>query len=118
MSKQTATDTSLRSYVIGFGLSLALTLCSYMLVAHHSLGRSGLIVATAVLALAQFFVQMRYFLHLGVEAKPRWKLLVFGFMTLVVLILVVGSLWIMSNLNYHMSSHQMEEYLKNQDGGI
>lgn len=118
MSKQRAADVSLRSYVIGFGLSLVLTLTSYLLVAHHTLARQGLIVATAVLALTQFFVQMIYFLHLGAEAKPRWKLLVFGFMTVVVLILVIGSLWIMTNLNYRMTPDQINQYMKSQDGGI
>jgi cytochrome o ubiquinol oxidase operon protein cyoD len=118
MSKQIATDASMRAYVIGFVLSLVLTLSSYLLVAHHGLERRGLIVATVVLAITQFFVQMVYFLHLGFETKPRWKLMVFGFMTLIVLILVLGSLWIMSNLNYRMTPKQIKQYLKSQDGGV
>lgn len=55
-----------------------------------------------ILAFGQFVVQLVYFLHLGTEQKPRWKLLVFWFMIVVVLIVVVGSLWIMYNLNYNM----------------
>lgn len=77
-----------------------------------------LIGATAILALAQFFAQLYYFLHLGRETKPRWKLLVLCFMILVVLIIVVGSIWIMYNLNYRMSPQQMNTYMLNQNGGI
>ncbi|HWB38964.1 MAG TPA: cytochrome o ubiquinol oxidase subunit IV [Candidatus Saccharimonadales bacterium] len=118
MSQANSNEASLKSYVVGFGLSLVLTLASYLLVAHHSLGRDGLLAATTVFALSQFFVQMRFFLHLGIETKPRWKLLVFCFMTGVVLILVLGSLWIMNNLNYRMTPAEIKQYLQNQDGGI
>jgi cytochrome o ubiquinol oxidase operon protein cyoD len=111
-------DISLNSYVVGFGLSLLLTLASYLLVSNHGLSRRGLMAVTTIFALTQFFVQMIYFLHLHIETKPRWKLLVFSFMTVVVLILVLGSLWIMSNLNYRMMPDQINQYLQSQDGGI
>ena len=68
--------------------------------------------------LAQFFTQLLFFLHLGRETKPRWKLLVFLFMTMIVAILVFGSLWIMYNLNYHMTLQQMYQYLNNQGDGL
>jgi len=43
-----------------------------------------------------------FFLHLGIESKPRWNLLVFYFMVVVLAILLYGSFWIMSNLDYRM----------------
>lgn len=111
-------------YISGFVLSLAFTLTSFALVEEHV--HSGhtvfshpfLIGTTAVLALAQFFAQLYYFLHLGRERKPRWKLLVLGCMVLVVLIIVVGSIWIMYNLNYRMTPQQMNTYMLDQNGGI
>lgn len=111
-------------YVSGFILSLAFTLTSFALVeAHvHSMYRDFsnvfLIGTTMILALAQFFAQLYFFLHLGRETKPRWKLLVLAFMILVVLIIVLGSIWIMYNLNYHMTPQQMNTYMLNQNGGI
>lgn len=109
-------------YISGFILSLVFTLGSFFLVEahlhHNNYSRAFLIGATAVLALAQFFVQLYCFLHLGHETRPRWKLLVLIFMILVVLILVFGSLWIMYNLNYHMTSQQMNTYMRHQDGGV
>jgi len=109
---------NLRSYVFGFAASLALTFGAYALAVRHSLTRRWLIAALAVLALTQFMVQLVAFLHLGRETRPRWKLLVFGFMVGVVVILVLGSLWIMYNLNYHMSLQQQYQYLNNQGDGI
>jgi heme/copper-type cytochrome/quinol oxidase subunit 4 len=62
---------------------------------------------------------MKLFLHLGNEAKPRLKLLVFGFMALVVMILVFGSLWIMYSLNYRMPTQsQINSYMNSQNGGF
>jgi cytochrome o ubiquinol oxidase operon protein cyoD len=111
---------SYKSYVIGFLLSLACTLIAYTLVTHNALsGKWALAILVAVLALIQFFTQMTLFLHLGHESKPKYKLLVFGFMVTVVLILVSGSIWIMYNLNYHMMTpSQINNYMSKQDGGI
>ena len=106
------------SYATGFIWSLGLTLVAYTLVVRHSFSNRGLIAAVAGLALVQFLFQLFYFLHLGRETKPRWKLFVFLFMVMVVVILVAGSLWIMSNLNYHMTPSQITNYLNNQGGGF
>lgn len=107
---------TLRAYVTGYALSIVLTLTAYLLVTHHSFPRQAVIMAAVGLALTQFLVQLVFFLHLGTEAKPRWKLVVFMFMIMVVAILVFGSLWIMSNLNYRMTPQQINTYMRNQDG--
>ena len=106
----------LTNYVIGFVLSLTLTLVAYFLVVNHLLIGPVLIGAIILLAVTQFFVQVTLFLHVGEEAKPKWNLSAFLFMLLVVIIIVVGSLWIMANLNYNMMSPtQMDEYMRLQN---
>jgi cytochrome o ubiquinol oxidase operon protein cyoD len=111
-------------YLVGFSLSLLFTLTAYTFVyihvhsQHEVFGHPFLRVLTDVLALAQFGTQLYFFLHLGRETKPRWKLLVLAFMVMIVLILVGGSLWIMKNLNYRMTPQQMNQYMLNQNGGI
>ena len=111
-----------QAYVIGFILSLVFTLSAYGLVVvhvnsgHRWPGDQVLLPIIIVLALAQFIVQLMYFLHIGTEPRPRWKLLVFGFMTLVVAILVFGSLWIMNNLNYHSSARSTDTYIIKDEG--
>jgi cytochrome o ubiquinol oxidase operon protein cyoD len=107
---------TIRAYKIGYGASLIITIGAYILVSNHLLHRDLLVAAVSGLAVIQFVVQLLYFLHLGHEAKPRWKLMVFGFMLMVVVIVVAGSLWIMSNLNYRMTPAQQDQYLQSQNG--
>lgn len=93
---------SLKSYVIGFFWSIILTLIAYTLVVEQIFTDWTLVFAIVALSIVQVIVQLLYFLHLGDEPKPYWNLIVFLFMTLVVVILIGGSLWIMYNLNYRM----------------
>lgn len=108
-------------YVTGFVLSLILTLAAYMLVANHLLAGYWLIGCIAVLAVAQFVVQMLFFLHLADEQKPRWNLMSFMFALLVVVIVVFGSVWIMYYLDYHhgemrMTPEQTEKHIIEDEG--
>lgn len=126
MSKtKPASHLSLKGYIVGFGLSLGLTVLAFLFVTNHistqhaQFSHNFLIIVLAVLAFSQFIVQMVFFLHLGTEKRPRWKLMMFGFMVLVVLILVVGSIWIMQNLNYNMMDMGVDEtkvYMKENEG--
>lgn len=107
------------TYITGFVISLYLTLTAYTLVVHRYISSANwLIAAVIALAIIQFSVQLIYFLHLGKEVNPQWRLLVFILMLVIVFIIVGGSLWIMSNLNYatHLTTGQMERYMNNQDG--
>ncbi len=105
---------SFRSYLLGFLLSIFLTLAAYVIVVKHLLAGWAVLLAVAGLALGQMVVQFIFFLHLGKEAKPRWNVMVFLFMLLIVGIIVFGSLWIMYHLNYQMMTpeemHQMQQH--------
>lgn len=90
---------TLRSYAIGFTISLMLTILSFSLVATRVLDTTPLLFTIAALALIQAAVQVFFFLHLGKEASPRWETYAFWFMLLVLIVIVVGSLWIMHDLN-------------------
>ena len=90
---------SLRSYLIGYVTSILLTLTSFFLVYEKTLQLWQLIGLILLLALIQAFVQLYFFLDLGREHKPKWNLLVFFFMGMVVTIIVLGSFWIMYNLD-------------------
>lgn len=119
LSEHNPENGSLKTYVKGFVLSLVFTISAYLIVVSHTKLRLGIIITIIVaLALAQFFTQLYYFLHLGKESKPRWKLFVFWFMVTVVLILVFGSIWIMNNLNTRMTYNQQYNYMNDQGGGF
>lgn len=105
------------SYTVGFALAIALTLTAYFLVTRRVFGGWGLVYAIIALAVVQFVVQMFFFLHVGRGADRRWNWLATGLMLVVVFIVVVGSIWIMHNLNYRMSPQQMNQYMRDQESG-
>lgn len=94
---------ALKSYVTGFVLSITLTLIPYFIVVNHLFGGSSLIYVAVLFGVAQLLAQVIFFLHLHKKSKPHWNMIVFIFTVLIVSILVVGSLWVMRNLNYNMS---------------
>ncbi len=99
----------LKSYVIGYALSILLTLAAYFFTAGHLFAGWTLIFILVGLGIAQAFAQLIFFLHLGKESRPRSNLHVFLYMLLVIVIVVGGSLWIMHNLDYRtmpMDMHQ------------
>ena len=117
VSQFDAEHVSLQSYAYGFATCLVLTALAYVAAVSDIFSYKVSLGVVAGLAIIQCVVQLRRFLHVGVEFKPRWKLAVFFVMLSVVLILVIGSLWIMSNLNYRMihSPEQMKNYVESQN---
>lgn len=103
------------AYVMAAGLTFfAFSLASGSLV-------TGTWLAALLLGAAatQLYVQSRYFLHLDDKKEtPRWRLASYAFTWLTLLIVVVGSLWIMVNLNYNMmmDSSEMTDYMLEQNG--
>jgi cytochrome o ubiquinol oxidase subunit IV len=95
---------TLKAYLIGFIGSIVLTCISFLLVITRAFSDQNLIYAVVSLALVQAIGQLLFFLHLGQEAKPRWETVVFCFMVVVLLIIAIGSLWIMSDLNTRVMS--------------
>src|SRR5271154_1342220 len=114
----------MKSYITGYISSVLLTLAAYALIEihitslHETFSHPFLTVAILVLAVVQLIVQLIFFLHLGGGPEGRWNLVIFGPTLAIVLILVVGSLWIMNHLNYNMmaSPTQMNAYIQSQDG--
>lgn len=112
-----------KTYIIGFVLSVVLTLIAFAVVKthinhqHQYPSDTFVMVSLLSLAVVQLFVQMVFFLHIRRGGKPRWNAWAFAFAVTVVAIVVIGSLWIMSNLNYRMmySPSQINQYLKEQD---
>lgn len=97
---------NLSSYIMGFILSILLTLIPYYMVVDHLIYNPVTLFGVVVLlGVIQLLVQLVFFLHLGTESKPRWNLMAFILTVVVVAILVVGAIWIMWNLQYNMMPH-------------
>jgi cytochrome o ubiquinol oxidase subunit IV len=107
---------NLKSSLIGFGISLILTLLSFKLVMDGNFAKESIRIAIVVFASIQVIVQLVFFLHLTEEKKPRWNLIAFLFMVLVLFILVLGSLWIMNNLDERtMSPDEMNKFMLHEE---
>ena len=103
--------------MVGFALSLLFTLAAYFLVANRLLSGGILTFTILGLALFQLVVQLLFFLHLGQESKPRWNLVIFLSTVSIILIIVLGSIWIMNNLDYrHMSPTETNTYILKDEG--
>ena len=106
-----------KSYIIGFVLSVAATLLAYFFVVNQVWPKEMLIYIVLAIAVVQLVVQAVFFLHLG--RGTRLKSVTFLFAILIVLVVVIGSLWIMQNLDYNMmqmSPDEMEMYMHENEG--
>jgi cytochrome o ubiquinol oxidase operon protein cyoD len=94
---------TLRSYIIGFLLSLIFTFIPYFLVVNKVISGNALIATILGFGTLQMIIQLVFFLHLGRERKPRWQLLFLIGTVIGILTVVGGSLWIMRHLHYNMT---------------
>ncbi|QQS18245.1 cytochrome o ubiquinol oxidase subunit IV [Candidatus Saccharibacteria bacterium] len=112
---------SAATYVAGFALSVVLTLASFALVwAYRAaeevvFSRGVLIGLLAVAAIMQILVQVLFFLHVSTERRVRINLYAGAFTVFVVLCLVIGSIWIMQNLDYNMMPRDITEMVEHDE---
>lgn len=109
---------SLIAYSIGFIGSIALTLTAYLLVTNAVFSGWTTAIVIACLAVIQAIVQLVFFLHLGQEDRPRWRLLTMLAMLAILIIVVFGSIWVMYDLNDRMmpTEQEMIKYMDKQEG--
>ena len=96
---------SVKSYLVGFVLSIVLTAIPFGLVmdqGHYGFTVDAVLSAVLVLAVVQVFVHIVYFLHMDRSAEQRWNVLAFAFTLLILVIVVAGSVWIMHNATLNM----------------
>lgn len=92
----------LRSYLLGLVLAALLTAASFWVVTTHLIYGLGVPVAVLVLAAAQMGIHLAFFLHITTVPDNTNNVLALAFGTLIVCLVVFGSLWIMANLNHNM----------------
>lgn len=88
-----------KSYLIGFALSAVLTAIPFWLVMTGALTPAATAAAVVAMAVAQILVHTVCFLHVNTRAEGGWTLLAYVFTGVLLLILIVGSIWIMYHLN-------------------
>ena len=108
---------SLKTYAIGFVLSVILTAIPFFLVMNKTFDKSST-TAFVILAFAavQMVVHMVYFLHMNTRVEDGWSMLALVFTLVLVIITLAGSIWVMYHLNTNMmpgmapgGTHQMHQ---------
>ncbi|WP_247748193.1 cytochrome o ubiquinol/quinol oxidase subunit IV [Ruegeria sp. R13_0] len=96
-----------RRYVIGYGGSLLLTLVMFGVAQVFGIETTGVYLTIGLLGLAQLIFQLVYFLHIDRRRSSREDLDLILFSTLVLLIIILGTVWILGNLAVRMHMHAM-----------
>jgi cytochrome o ubiquinol oxidase subunit IV len=102
---------NVRSYVIGLALATLLTVASFWVLHTKLVWAPGIGMALAVFAVAQMGVHLVFFLHITTGPDNTNNVLALAFGVLIVSLVVIGSLWIMANLDHH---HMPMNELMNQ----
>lgn len=89
------------TYVWGIGLALLLTVLPFALVHWRVVSRMELLIAIGGCALLQMVVHFRFFLHISLK-QNRDDLQLILFSSLLLIIMVFGTLWIMASLATRM----------------
>lgn len=90
-------------YLIGFISCSALTLFSFWSVMSQRFSKLEVLVLILSSACIQFLVQVVFFLRLTTQTEQgRTNVMSFLFTGVILISIIVGSLWIMWNLNYYM----------------
>lgn len=96
---------SMRDYVIGFVASVILTAIPFWLVMERPL--PGPITGVIIMGFAavQMIVHMIFFLHMKGKTEDGWSMTALIFTIIIVVIMLSGSLWVMTHLNANMMPH-------------
>lgn len=91
-----------KSYLIGFVLSVVLTIVPFVMVTHDAINKKILINIIVFCSIMQIIVHLIFFLHLGNVSNQAWNLISLIFTIFIVFILVLGSVWIMTHLHHNL----------------
>jgi cytochrome o ubiquinol oxidase subunit IV len=85
-----------KPYIIGYILSLLLTVAAFWLVLSHVMSSPPLGVTILLLASAQIFVQLFFFMHVKESDGPSYHGMALLLGAIFTVTVVFGSIWIMS----------------------
>lgn len=98
---------SVKSYLIGFILSVVLTAVPFALTMLHVLPVATLVPVIIAVGLVQIVVHLVYFLHMNTSSSQIWNNAAFVCALIIVFIVIVGTLWVMYHMNHNMMPGMM-----------
>lgn len=96
------------TYSVGLGLAILATIASFVVAQTNLLWAPGIPMGLIVLAFAQIGVHLVFFLHLRSGPDSTNNILALAFGVLIVFLIIIGSVWIIANLNGNMTSMPMQ----------
>lgn len=100
MQKDDDYPSEMRSYIIGLVLAVGLSALGFVCVGWHLLPRLTLLWIIGIAAVLQIVAHFRFFLHIDLFKSKRDDLQLILFSTMIVILMVSGSIWIILN-EYH-----------------
>lgn len=86
--------------MIGFILSIVLTIIPLVLVMNSMLSKTATVITIMVMAILQFVVQLFFFMHIREGEKPRYNVQTLVLGLVIVFTIIAGSIWIMTFNKY------------------
>jgi cytochrome o ubiquinol oxidase operon protein cyoD len=96
------TTEGIAAYLVGLGLATFLTIVSFFIARTTLVWQPSIPVALAVLAIAQMGVHLVFFLHITTGPDNVNNVMALAFGVLIVFLVIVGSLWIIGQMNHNM----------------
>ncbi|WP_116090204.1 cytochrome o ubiquinol oxidase subunit IV [Sphingomonas crusticola] len=93
---------AIQVYLLGLLLATGLTVASFWIAGSDLVWGPAIPAALLALAVAQIGVHLVFFLHITSGPENANNSLALAFGVLIVLLVVVGSIWIMGHLNHNM----------------
>ena len=101
--RRTEITEQIKSYLIGLGLAILLTVMSFFISGTTLVWGPSIPVALVVLAVAQMGVHLVFFLHITTGPDNVNNVMALAFGVLIVFLVLAGSLWIMANMSHNMA---------------
>lgn len=90
---------SIKSYLMGFVLSVILTAIPFWAVMTHHFEKATTLSLVLVMAIVQIVVHLKYFLHLDFSKEGKVNTFSFLFTALIIVMVVGLSVWIILEAN-------------------
>ncbi len=97
----------LLGYLVGLFLAAFITVVAFFIAKTNLVWGPSIPLALVVLAIAQIGVHLVFFIHITTGPDNANNVLALAFGVLIVGLIIIGSLWIMANMNHNMIPMQM-----------
>lgn len=86
----------------GLVLSMIFTIIPFCIVQYNFFEKNTSLIIIVLCSVIQIYIHLIYFLHIGEVSNQEWYIISLVFTVFILLILICGSVWIMTHLHYNL----------------